>query len=365
MATPKETLWAIEPHTKAKHEILKRYLEAWFPILNKYHGKIIYIDGFCGPGKYIGGELGSPLIALNVAATHRKAITGEIIFWFIDSRPDRIEHLKKELSSLSYPSHFKIIPHLGKFHEIFGAILEQLEKDNSRIAPTFAFVDPFGFSGIPYSLISGLLKHSQCEVLITFMVDSINRWLEHPDSKILEHITEAFGTEDALNLIQKPGKIDRIQELRSLYQNQLKKLATFVRYFEMRDFHNKPIYYLFFASNHRLGNLKFKEAMWKIDPGGEFRFSDATDPNQMVLFEADHTSQVLNLLMKGFKGKKNVSCEEIKLFVEDHTPFLEKHMRSALKIAETSGRIEVMKQKADGKKRKINTFPDNAIITFV
>jgi hypothetical protein len=33
MAKPNETLWEIEPHTKAKHEILQRYLGAWFPIL--------------------------------------------------------------------------------------------------------------------------------------------------------------------------------------------------------------------------------------------------------------------------------------------------------------------------------------------
>ena len=27
-----------------------------------------------------------------------------------------------------------------------------------------------------------------------------------------------------------------------------------------------------------------KEAMWKVDPLGEFSFSDATDPNQRILF---------------------------------------------------------------------------------
>ena len=32
MAKPMQSLWEIEPHTKAKHEILKRYLDAWFPL---------------------------------------------------------------------------------------------------------------------------------------------------------------------------------------------------------------------------------------------------------------------------------------------------------------------------------------------
>lgn len=29
MPAPKTTLWPLEPHTRAKHEILRRYLEAW------------------------------------------------------------------------------------------------------------------------------------------------------------------------------------------------------------------------------------------------------------------------------------------------------------------------------------------------
>ena len=50
MTTPKETLWEADLHTKAKHEILGRYLAAWFPILSAYHSRIVYIDGFSGLG---------------------------------------------------------------------------------------------------------------------------------------------------------------------------------------------------------------------------------------------------------------------------------------------------------------------------
>lgn len=34
MAAPKTTTWNLDPHTRAKHEILRRYLEAWTPILS-------------------------------------------------------------------------------------------------------------------------------------------------------------------------------------------------------------------------------------------------------------------------------------------------------------------------------------------
>lgn len=35
MAAPKDTIWEAEPHTLAKHTILKAYLQAWFPILTQ------------------------------------------------------------------------------------------------------------------------------------------------------------------------------------------------------------------------------------------------------------------------------------------------------------------------------------------
>jgi hypothetical protein len=69
------------------------------------------------------------------------------------------------------------------------------------------------------------------------------------------------------------------------YQEQLKKHAKFVRYFEMRNKNNRPIYYLFFATNNRLGHQKMKEAFWSIDTSSGLRFSDATNPNQPVLFD--------------------------------------------------------------------------------
>jgi hypothetical protein len=35
MAAPRQTIWPLEPHTRAKHEILKRYLQAWMVILSQ------------------------------------------------------------------------------------------------------------------------------------------------------------------------------------------------------------------------------------------------------------------------------------------------------------------------------------------
>ena len=88
MATIEKTIWNIEPHTAAKHKILRKYLDAWFPILAKGNKKLVYLDGFSGPGRYTGGELGSPLVALQSALTHREKLNSELEFIFIEERPD-------------------------------------------------------------------------------------------------------------------------------------------------------------------------------------------------------------------------------------------------------------------------------------
>ncbi|OGQ27433.1 MAG: hypothetical protein A2W61_01205 [Deltaproteobacteria bacterium RIFCSPLOWO2_01_44_7] len=363
MPVPKKTIWELDPHTTAKHEILRRYLKAWFPILSSWHSRIIYIDGFSGPGRYKNSEPGSPLIALDVAANHRRKMSGELIFWFIDERSDRIENLKEELKNFSFPSHFKVKVECGLFHEKLGWVLECMEENKTTLAPTFAFIDPFGFSGIPFKLIECLLKQEKCEVFITFMVDAINRFLEHPQDKIVQYIVEAFGTEEAIRIAESSG--DRITNLRTLYQQQLRKVAKFVRYFEMRDRQNRTQYYLFFATNNELGHLKMKEAMWGVDPDGEFRFSDATDPNQLVLFENDPTSALTKNICNRFRGKTRIPIQLVRKYTENDTPYLKKHMTPVLRKAEEIRKIKIEPLKTDGKKRIARTYPDNALITIL
>ena len=362
MTTPSDTIWNIEPHTLAKHEILRRYLVAWFPILCRYNPKVVYIDGFCGPGRYLGGEPGSPIIALEEALKHNERLqTNDLVFLFFDERSDRIKHLKSELDSLVLPKNFSALPVTGDFEKNLRDLLDNLDKSGSQLAPTFAFIDPFGFKGLPLDLVCRLLKNQKTEVFITFMVDSINRFREHPDQKIRHNIVELFGTSEVLSITMSEGK--RIHNLRMLYQAQLKKCAKFVRYFEMRDGNNRPIYYLFFATNHPLGLVKMKEAFWKVDSSSGFSFSDATNPDQLVLFDIDETGKLITDLKLHFSGK-TLKVEEIRKYVENETPFLSKHMTTALKSLEQNQQISVDTIKSNGVKRRKNTYPNEAIISF-
>jgi len=363
MTKPIETLWEIEPHTKAKHEILQRYLGAWFPILGSKIPKIVYIDGFCGPGKYKGGEDGSPVIAVKEALKHTSILSkSDVFFLFIDERPDRIEHLKTELSSLNPPKNFHPDARVNEFENTLTQILDNLNQQGRQLAPTFAFIDPFGFKGAPFSLVQRLLDNPRTEVFINIMIDFINRFAEHPMSTDRQYIKDLLGvSEEEINKVTSSS--DRILAFRQLYQDKLKQHANFVRFFEMRDHRNKVIYYLFFASNHPLGHAKMKEAFWKVDCQSGFTFSDRTDPNQPVLFDLEPSIDLALQIKKYFAGSTQLS-DTVITYIVDETPYTESHCKKALVYLENAAELTVEPNKTDGNKRRKASFPNGVVIHF-
>ncbi len=364
MTIPQEPIWKAPPHTLAKHKILEQYLKGWMSIITSKFNSLIYFDGFSGPGIYKNGEPGSPIVALKVAQKmpdrHQRSL-----FLFGDEREDRIDILLEQINDLSLPKGVRFSAKEISFEDSAARLIKFLEKQ-PEVIPTFTLIDPFGFSGIPYDLIRSLMMQKSSECLITFMVDSLNRWLEHQEDGIQEHVTAAFGTEKAAEIVRSSGA-NRIQVLRDLYLKQLKKFAKYCRYFEMRDQKNRVLYYLFFISNNLLGFVKMKEAMWGVDTSGGFRFSDSTDPSQEVLFDSEDIWLPISILQitNQFEGRMNIPVKQVRVYIEKETIFLKKHMKKALREMEENERIKTHPLKQDGIPRKIRTFPDGAIIDFI
>lgn len=264
------TTWEIEPHTIAKHVILRRYLSAWFPILSKYSGRIIYLDGFAGPGTYKGGEDGSPVIALQTASEHLlKSRFNEIMFFFIEKEKDRATMLENVLKNRfpNLPSNIKYKVFDDEFAPTFEQAINALEKQGANLAPTFAFLDPFGFSGLPMNLIAKLLTCDKCEVFVTFMAGFVRRFNDELREPVLN---ELFATEEWKKIHDMDDADQRERFLVSLYERQLRKLggAKYVKSFGMMSRNNQIIYYLVFATKHLKGLEIMKEAMWNVDPTG-------------------------------------------------------------------------------------------------
>ena len=329
MAAPRTTVWDLDPHTRAKHEILKRYLQAWTPILTQGgFRELLYVDGFAGPGRYSRGEDGSPVIALRSALGHHARIAATVRFLFIEKDEERARILQEIVDDTSLPDNFRVEVRGGQtFEAAFGPILQSYRGRGGPPPPTFAFIDPFGWSGVPFSIVREIMGHRSCEVLVNFMYEEVNRFIGHPDQG--RNFDDFFGTREWRDGVELRNPLDRNRFLHNLYVRQLREAAgaQHVRSFEMRNERDRVDYYLFYATNSLRGLAKMKEAMWKVDESGEFRFSDATDPNQAVLFEPRPRYELLRNQILARFGGRDATVEEIETFVVAETAFRETHYK--------------------------------------
>ena len=337
MPAPTTTTWDLEAHSRAKHEILKRYLQAWVPILGQSaFSELVYIDGFAGPGRYSKGEDGSPVIALKAALDRPSNIKPKMTFLFVERDRVRANMLKQVLGDLTLPGKFSACVAAGStFEEAVTSFVNSRTRNGQRLPPTFAFIDPFGWSGVPFELVRRILSYPSCEVLITFMYEEINRFLGHPDQ--VSNFKSFFGSDEWEEIKQETDPRRRNRELHDHYLRQLRNCANtrYVRSFEMRNDRDVTDYFLFYATNNLLGLKKMKEAMWKVDRSGEFKFSDATDPRQMVLFGTEPRLDVLrDQIIERFRGRET-TVGEVEEFVVSETAFRETHYkRQVLKSLE-------------------------------
>ena len=366
---PNNTIWPLDPHTKAKHSILRRYLGAYYPKLANTRGRIDFVDGFAGPGVYAGGEPGSLIIALDALAQHPHLPSMGLcrfVFLFIEEDRARFENLERILKSRNDPPNVKFKVRCGTFEEHIGEAFDGLERLRNSGAlsqrPSFVMVDPFGVKGLPLALLRQLAAFPKTELLVSFMYEPISRFLD--SQQFEQHLDSLFGTSEWRNA---KGLAPEAKKafLSDLYARQLKSIGMeYVRLFEMRDAGNRTEYFLAFATHHLEGLRVIKEAMWQVDKSGGVTFSDFTvpDPGQGTLFESEpNYAQLKILLTKRFGGSHNVPIREINEFVLTETAFLEKHGRDVLRQAEKDAMITVTRP-VD--KRK-NYWNDGTHITFV
>ena len=357
------TIWDIEPHTIAKHKILEEYLKAWAPIIGRCEQRIVYIDGFAGPGKYKNGENGSPIIAINTIRNNSNLKEStEVIFWFIEKDKKRSEVLKQTLKNqFNMPTNMKYVVDNSEFENSLCSQLDNLEKQKQALAPTFAFLDPFGYSGFPMKLIQRLLQHNKSEVLITFMSGFVNRFLE---PRYENAIMRLYDTKDFLQAksIKKTEK--RITFLLQLYAQKLKEQegALFVRTFEMKSNDDQVIYHLIFGTKHWKGLEVMKKSMMKVDDRGMYSFSDHLGSDQTFFTSMkDGTrwmERAANIIFDKFRGK-TVSVEVVYKFVITDTQYTFK--KEILKILEKGSPPKIIHVT---NRRKALSYPCGCQITF-
>jgi hypothetical protein len=365
------TIWKAEPHTIAKITILEQYLLRWCLVLGRevYGRDLLYVDGFAGPGCYTNHPTGSPIAALRAASEAIAKLgnawrAGQVHCVFVENDRNRIEHLDEYVEPFRSHPRLKIHLRQSKFTDGIKFLQDTMPQFFRGSAPLFVFIDPFGPTGAPFSVVADILRSPRSEVLVNFDADGLGRiLLAGARAKHEEILTEVFGDDSWRSALSEPGSPKQIhRKALELYIARLRSIPG-VRYtfsFEMSKKAPTLEYYLVFASQHPRGLEKMKEAMKSVDQTGAYQFSGA-HVHSPRLFRFDHDEDFAPMLYRQFAGQ-TVSYAAVRDFTLNETPFLTP--KRMLKILEQQGCLEVA---SNNPKRKRGTFNEATIesLTFL
>lgn len=361
------TLWDRPAHTKAKHDILVKYLQAWFGIFggSSHVGKVGVLDGFAGPGVYSKGEPGSPVLVLEALIDHRhfgRWADTEFVFLFNERDSERFQSLKRIVEQelpkrwAPWPNNVTVHAENENFTDLAESILADV-KPGHVLIPLFAFIDPFGYRDSSMDLIRRLLQYDKAELFIYFDFNSVNRFAGK-GAGVDTRFEALFGCDDFLQAPERGP--DRGQFLHDLYEAQLKKVCSFahVRSFAMVNESGHIGNYLFFCTSNLQAFDRMKYAMWSLDPSGEYRFEDRLADQPVLFAGVLDTRPLQDDLAQHFAGQ-TISIETIRDYVIAETPYHSGQLkRETLAVLQRGGRISSPNQ------RRRNQYPDSTLLTF-
>jgi len=187
--------YSVREQTRAKHFILKRYLQALaFKVLN--FSDITYVDGFSGPWETQAADHSdsSFIIALNVLkdAQAQKAarnVHRRIRCFFSETNVVAYAQLAAAVAPFHKSAErFEVRTYHGRFEDAVDEI-------DSFIGQSFPliFIDPTGWTGYPFVKLKPLFSRPRCEVLINFMYEFINRFAHSDDPLHIASLDPILG----------------------------------------------------------------------------------------------------------------------------------------------------------------------------
>jgi hypothetical protein len=226
-------------------------------------------------------------------------------------------------------------PTLGDCNDEILKLIADYKTRRRALGPVLFFLDQFGYSQVPMSLVREIMSHRYAEVFTYLNCQRLVPYLTDPIKA--PTITAAFGDESWRSAITAP---DPREAMIAAYQTALMKNGK-VKYpwaFSMYDGDGRLIYWLVFCTNDLKGLEVMKKAMWKVDATGTFRFSDRVDPRQQLLFFSNLPDDWLaDKLVQELRGR-TVTKDQLHEYVLTQTPFY-KYLDTINNILRKDGKV--------------------------
>lgn len=300
-----------------KHEVLTSYVTIFASKVGSVSpgGRVAYLDGFAGAGRYEDGAPGSPVLLLQraEAMTYRK-----LECHFVERDPanfrtlDALLHQQDDSHGLAWRT----------YEGSLNAHLDTILREIAGI-PLFAFLDPFGLS-VQDDVINKLLSRPRnargqpaTEVLLNFSLRDLRRNVGHLTTEKtyagkqaqIDRLNLVLGGEwwqaEYIDLLEVTAEDERaLGAIINGYQDRLREQGWFSLYAPVRNnLTSKAIYLLFFMTRSEQGMWFFADrlaaanAAWRLavermevakalDSGDALTLFD-TDPQFLEQRQAD------------------------------------------------------------------------------
>ncbi len=331
------------PFQHAKHSLIKRYLDGWFPKLATWAGRVLYIDTHAGRGRHFSGELGSPLVALDTLLSHsyRDPLLNrsEVRFFFIERDSDNLERLKNELSQIGdLPSGVHVDTCVGDACHVLSGVVQGLLESGDEMAPAFIFVDPYGFQ-VPGTLLAQLMTAGRVELFVNVIWRELDMAIcqrKPPGHGIATRLDDIFAS-DSWRQIDGETPDERMDQAMSLLSRAIG--AQWHTYFRMSSGGSATRYVLLHLTNHDAGRELMKECMWATAPGGDFEIRQCDDPKQPLLITPEPDLEPLRQWILARLRDRAYGRDELKRELRSQ-PWLVTHMNKVLKRLLRAGEID-------------------------
>lgn len=347
--------------TEVKHALLEKYLHPWLYKITEVDSHIRYIDGFAGWGRYEDGSPGSPVIAMQVV---KEDIEGEVgrlnekldnfDCTFVEKSSENYESLRSEVKKEkeACPSQVSVDVENCKFSEFAENFVDDHE---SGVCPSFIFIDPFGFGGVPFDVVDDLinLRSEGIELFITFMSGKMARFMDSDTHQIA--IEEILGTDQWEQRVDADSRDERAEQFMRLYEEQLREAANveYVWPFEMKKEQTRQTnYYLVHATNHFDGFKIMKDIMFNEGADDKFAYLGPDHykyaDTQSALGDFDERDEsdrrirkLADYLYDKYEGRKIVFGDILRETYEQ-TTLIETHYRDACKLLRDQNRARII-----------------------
>lgn len=325
-----------------KQRIVSKYFGGWanivLPKTLSKEGKIMYMDLFCGPGRYRDGSPSTPLLILeHVVNTASLRDTTQL--FFNDENADFIETLKCEVSKCPGVEKLKHQP-VFRTKSIGREIISKIRQVK---VPTLFFADPWGYSGISIDLIDASISHWGSDFLFFFNYNRINMNLGCANLRPAER-------EEAI-----------LKEM----HNAIRGLGAQVGKFTYRSKNgSRPTHHLLCVSKHRQGMALFKEISAKESTSFDYEVPSLEHDPSAESYQPGLFSPLAELeeeLLATYAGKV-LTPEQIYHQHHNGRPYILKNYRQALLHLEETGAVKIDPPKAS--RARGESFPRETRVTF-